>query len=88
VSVTVGQFVYQNYSPQKAGKVTAVHPESEATLTAQVGYATEEVTVLWHNSKTSRVSVFGLGDFVSLVTDLERKLENHRKMLKKLRALP
>jgi hypothetical protein len=85
--VIVGQLVYQSYAPQKAGKVTAVHPESEATLTAQVGYATVEATVLWHNGKTSRVSIFGLSDFRALVADHERKLENHRRMLKKLEAL-
>lgn len=73
-AIKVGDIVYVNYSPQKAGKVIEVR-------------GTEDATVRWHNGKVSPHSKYGLGDLRELITDHERKLEKHRQMLAKLEAL-
>ena len=71
----VGQRVYQAYSPQRAGVITAILPPLDKPVFA-VSFPNVEVTWL-DGSKTTQNTV-GLRDFDSLITDHVKKLDTHR----------
>lgn len=86
----VGQRVYMHGRPLAAGIVTADHG---AELMKRLDGSFFEssfhlLSVRWtKNNADVKVSAAGLRDFDSLIADHEKKLETHRKTLKKLELL-
>lgn len=82
----VGDFVYQPYSPQKAGKVIKTeikskrfpNGNSEDYLYVTVKFLDGTVKELWE---------LHLNDFNQLIADHEKKLQTHRSKLVKLQQL-
>jgi hypothetical protein len=91
MDVTVGMFVYQYGSPQKAGIVT--RRVGFKPHTVDFGGGTTHTTnpyhveVLWHNKdEPEEVPTGNLVNFNKLIADHERKLQTHLKMRDKLRS--
>ena len=84
----VGDFVYLAYTPQSPGKVIRI--TEGVVRTAPSGNTYKEpptAEIKWLKGKTTIVSVLGLRNFRTLISDHEKKLETHRRTLAKLEAL-
>src|SRR4030042_3019083 len=84
----VGDFVYSAYTPQSPGKVIRI--TEGVVRTAPSGNTYKEpptAEIKWLKGKTTIVSVLGLRNFRTLISDHEKKLETHRRTLAKLEAL-
>lgn len=86
---TVGQRVYQNFKPLKAGIIVAdLGPEQIKRPDNSVYISSfHTVTVKWVDNTVSDCSTSGLADFDTLIEDHQRKLKTHLATLEKLNKL-
>lgn len=80
----VGTYVYQPFSPQKAGVITEV---GEEVVTRGYHTGWHFITVKWLNGTETQTDSSRVKCFMSLVEDTERKLATHKKTIAKLDKL-
>jgi hypothetical protein len=81
---TVGQRVYQAYSPQRAGIITSIIPPGQKPIFAG---SFPYVEVTWLDGTKTESNTLGLRDFDSLLEDHKKKLQTHQVTQERLNLL-